>query len=578
MLKTIKTISHNRKLFPKAIIIAFILRVVVELITTANPLLTKAIVDTIQKWETHKTVFYILISIFLVATLFDQLLTKISNVYRSIFKEHFFAEKNKQAFRKIFWLDYQHYIDQWTWKLLKKVERWIESEWRIFEWIMQISSVAVIRFGTSLIAIFYSLPFAAAILVVWIMLLLLLAKITQKKSEPLYKQVKDIREDASRQESKMIMEKQLVNLSNKEQGELQKYDTILQPLKKLSRRADFWWWLPYDLMFILFRIVEWVWYLFIGRHIWNNAATFGDVIMLIGFVWQLRWPFDIIANAIADRSRQKARYESLQEVLTLDNSVVDWNSTLHITHWSILFDNIAFWYKQSEMVFNNFSLTIPWWTTCALVWHSWSWKSTLIKLLLRYYNLQEGNITIDSNNITAVTRKSMYKNIWYLSQEPSIFDWTIKENLLYGIEDNDISDTQLWQALTYAHIDAHIKQLSDWLNTEIWERGIKLSWWERQRLAIARIFLKNPSILILDEPTSALDSISEHAITSIMKKLFASRTVIIIAHRLQTVMHADNIVVLDKGNIVQQWTHEQLLNQDWIYKKLVNLQKGTIDE
>ncbi len=123
-----------------------------------------------------------------------------------------------------------------------------------------------------------------------------------------------------------------------------------------------------------------------------------------------------------------------------------------------------------------------------------------------------------------------------------------------------------------------MENLENWLETLIWEKWIRLSGWERQRLAIARIFLKDPKVLILDEPTSALDSISEHAITKVMKELFAHRTVIIIAHRLQTVMHADKIVVLDHGKIVQQWNHTELLHTEWVYKKLVNLQKGTIEE
>lgn len=576
---TIKNIIQNRHIAPRAIVVAYVLRIIVELISATNPLITKAIVDTMQLWISQKQIFYGFIVLFFVATFFDQILTKISYLYMSIFKEKFFLSKNKQAFQKVFSMDYKQYVQEWTWKLLKKVERWIEAEWRIFESIFQISSVALIRFGTSVFVIFYTLPFAAATLVVGVLLLLWLAKITQKKSEPLYKEVKDIWETASRQESKMIMEKQLINLSVKEQNELHDYETILQPLQKKSWRADFRWSLPYDLMFVLFRIVEWVGYLFIWWQIRHNTATYWDVIMLIWFVWQLRWPFDIIARAISDWSKEKARYESLQDILMQPSQVINWYARYIPKSWHISYNKVTFSYSQEKEVINAMTLDIPWGSTCALVWHSGSWKSTLIKLLLRYYDVDAWSISIDNQDITSIDKKTLYPYIWYLAQEPSIFDGTIRENLLYALSDTtSIDESYLRDALEKAQIADHIRTLEKWLDTEIWERWIKLSWWERQRLAIARIFLKNPSILILDEPTSALDSVSEHAITQVMKSLFVCRTVVIIAHRLQTVMHADKIVVLEKWTIVQQGTHAQLIEQSWVYKTLVDLQSWVIQE
>lgn len=266
-------------------------------------------------------------------------------------------------------------------------------------------------------------------------------------------------------------------------------------------------------------------------------------------------------------------------MLALPTTIVDGKEKIALSKGEIVFDDIVFWYKTDKKVFDWFELSITWGTTCALVWHSWSGKSTLIKLLLRYYDITQWNIYIDWQILSTIQRSSWYKELWYLSQEPSIFDWTIQENLLYWVDASQtVTEEDMRKALSMAQIDDHIKSLSLWLKTEIWEKWVKLSGWEKQRLAIARIFLKNPKVLILDEPTSSLDSISEHAITKVMKELFVNRTVIIIAHRLQTVMHADNIVVLDHGKIVQQWTHEQLLIQDWVYKKLVNLQKGTIEE
>lgn len=134
----------------------------------------------------------------------------------------------------------------------------------------------------------------------------------------------------------------------------------------------------------------------------------------------------------------------------------------------------------------------------------------------------------------------------------------------------------VWRALEQAQLADMVKWLPEWLDTRIGDRGVKLSGWERQRLGLARMFFKNPKIIILDEPTSALDSISEHEIALAMKELFIWKTVIVIAHRLQTVMHADHIYVLEKGEVVQAWKHDELLKQDGLYKQLLDLQQGVM--
>ena len=275
--------------------------------------------------------------------------------------------------------------------------------------------------------------------------------------------------------------------------------------------------------------------------------------------------------------------------------------------------------------------------TTALVGHSWSGKSTIIKLLLRLHDIDDGNIYIDNQNIHDIDISTLYDHIWYLTQEPAIFDWTIRENLMYGLADTfdikssenselpDISknsnihkdsksdhasniyinqnnsltsqksvpnisnpsnpseyslklDEILRNGLKLAKADELVAWLKDGLDTEIWEKWIKLSGGEKQRIAIARIFVKNPQILILDEPTSALDSISEHAITQAIQILMYGKTVVIIAHRLQTVMHADNIYVMQAGKIIESWTHDYLINQSWTYRELVDLQSGLIKE
>ena len=255
-------------------------------------------------------------------------------------------------------------------------------------------------------------------------------------------------------------------------------------------------------------------------------------------------------------------------------------------NWDIELKNINFWYVKNSGIFEDFSLKIEGWKVLALVWNSWSWKTTLVKLISWYIRVNSWKIKVDDQELDKINLKSFYKNIWYLTQEPSVFDWSIIENLMYGVAkipgQTAPTKNSRGEHCVHPELDKIIKQakcefiydLEKWLETQIGEKWIRLSWWERQRLAIAKIFLKDPQIIILDEPTSALDSFSEEKITKSLNNLFVWRTVIVIAHRLQTVKHAKKIIVLEKWKIVEMWNHKELVKIKGIYKKMLDLQSG----
>ena len=206
------------------------------------------------------------------------------------------------------------------------------------------------------------------------------------------------------------------------------------------------------------------------------------------------------------------------------------------------------------------------------MWQSGGGKSTLVKLISWYIRQDSWDILVDNQNLKDVSLKSYYKDIWYLTQEPSVFDGTIRENLLYAVTEDTCQD-EIDNIIELAHCE-FIYDLPFGLDTEIWERGVKLSGGQKQRLAIAKIFLKNPKIIILDEPTSALDSLSEQKITEAMHNLFKNRTVLVIAHRLQTVKYADDIIVIENGKIKERGTHKELVKHHWFYKQMLDLQSG----
>jgi ABC-type multidrug transport system fused ATPase/permease subunit len=236
---------------------------------------------------------------------------------------------------------------------------------------------------------------------------------------------------------------------------------------------------------------------------------------------------------------------------------------------SIVFNNVNFMYGEKKIL-ENFSLAISHGQKIALVGKSGSGKTTIAKLVSAYMYPDSGEVLIDGQDTKKVSLKSYYKHIGYLTQEPMIFDGSVKENLLYSFDDMETSSEDvLWDALKRAECDF----VTD-LNIQIGEKGIRLSGGERQRLAIAKLMLKNPEIVILDEPTSALDSFSEEKITKALDELFIGKTVIIIAHRLQTIKKADKIFVIEEGRVVEEGKHKTLMSKKGTYYRMVELQSG----
>ncbi len=243
--------------------------------------------------------------------------------------------------------------------------------------------------------------------------------------------------------------------------------------------------------------------------------------------------------------------------------------------------NISYGYNETN-VFEDFSLTIEKWKKTALVGASGGGKTTLMKLIAGYLHPDVGYISIMGNPLDETALKTYYPHIGYLTQDPGVFDATIRENLVSAITErwneaktwtSGDADAQLIAALKLAQCD-FVFELKKWLDTEIWERWVRLSGGQKQRLAIAKIFLKNPEIILLDEPTSALDSFSEEKISEALNTLFEGRTVIIVAHRLQTVKKADDIIVIEWGKVVERGTHDSLSDSNGIYAKMLELQSG----
>jgi ATP-binding cassette subfamily B protein len=272
-------------------------------------------------------------------------------------------------------------------------------------------------------------------------------------------------------------------------------------------------------------------------------------------------------DAIADASE-------MIEIIKMPHDVVDvpGAAKLAVNDGKIVFDDVGFSYPNGSAALTRFDLTIAGGEKLAFVGPSGAGKTTITKLLLRFYDVTDGAIKIDGQNIAAVTQDSLRNAIAFVPQEPILFHRTLMENIRYGRR--DATDDEVFAAAHAAHCDKFIGSLSEGYGTLVGERGVKLSGGERQRVAIARAILKNAPILVLDEATSSLDSESEALIQDALQTLMQDKTTIVIAHRLSTIMKMDRIVVIEDGGIAAEGSHHELLEQGGLYKKLWSIQAG----
>ena len=307
---------------------------------------------------------------------------------------------------------------------------------------------------------------------------------------------------------------------------------------------------------------------------WLSLISAGSIVLIQTYVLRL---FDQMSSLDSTFKRlNKAIWESAEmlEILETPHEIQDHSKkTLKISQGEIAFENVNFEYVSKKPVFQWLTFNIKPGEKVGIVGASWSGKTTIIKLLFRFFDIQNGHIMIDDQDITKVTQDSLRDAVSMVPQEPILFHRTLKENISYGKP--DATDEEIIAAAKMARCHEFIMNFKEGYETLVGERGIKLSGWERQRVAIARAILENKGILVMDEATSSLDSESEQLIQEAMDVVLKNKTAIVIAHRLSTIMKMDRIIVMEKGKIIETGSHKELLVKDkGIYKKLRDIQSG----
>ncbi|HVV63716.1 MAG TPA: ABC transporter ATP-binding protein/permease [Pseudolabrys sp.] len=304
-----------------------------------------------------------------------------------------------------------------------------------------------------------------------------------------------------------------------------------------------------------------------------GSKTVGDFVLINAMMIQLYQPLNFMGMVYREIKQAITDIEIMFSILARPPEIVDKPDArpLRVTNGTIRFENVAFAYEPARSILKGLSFEVPAGKTVAVVGPSGAGKSTISRLLYRFYDLSGGRITIDGQDIATVTQKSLREAIGMVPQDTVLFNDTIRYNIRYGRW--EASDAEVEEAARLAQIDAFIRMSPKGYETEVGERGLKLSGGEKQRVAIARTILKGPPILLLDEATSALDSHTEKEIQDALERVSENRTTLVIAHRLSTIVGADEIIVLDRGEIVERGTHYALLARNGLYASMWNRQR-----
>ena len=416
----------------------------------------------------------------------------------------------------------------------------------------------------------------AVLFIVLIPLNLLLTARTSDRWQVLEKRKNKHFDIASGRFAEAVGQMRLVKSFGAESRELRSFDREVGKTIAITAEQSRWWHGMNALRGLTFGAVN---IGIIGIILYETATgrfSVGDLVLLLTLVDQASFPLRNLSFFVDSYQRAVANSRDYLEALDQAPEADDTTVQLSVTHATIQFDHVDFSYELKHQVLHDVSFTIKSGSTVALVGESGGGKSTIANLLMRLYEPESGQITIDGSDIATVSRASLRQAIATVFQDPALFSGTIRENITYGRP--DASDNDVEKAARAANAHGFISKLPNGYDTEIGERGVKLSGGQKQRLAIARALLKDAPILILDEATSSLDSRAEHEVQQALTRLMKGRTTLIIAHRLSTIASVDMIVTIKNGTVDEVGSPRDLATTGGIYAQLLELQTGSAEQ
>lgn len=575
MKKTLQKVFSDfiENIWIKTVTINFLLVIFLGIFATMEPLFFGEIIKELEKYLVNDVFNLVLITQIIILWIIYMIFWKVAQyvVYQYRTTKATNINSNitiKKYWKRILSMKYDTYLSKKITKLYKVFDTWVDSNQALISLFTERNLFSVVGIISSIVIIFLidvklalvTISIIPLLFVIWYIFTIKAAKRQLKNS----KRWESIFVDLGNAMSNFYifktfsLEKKFITSIYNQSDECY---TKQMEINKLWNFHEI-----YTALFVMIAriLVIWFWVYFIKQwtlSLWELFVVFsyvGWIYFPLGFIF---WDFNLITRHATNVSRMYDEMDNIEH-----ENFDTWVSIKNVL-WNIEFKNVWFAYNKNKKILSNLHFSLEAEKSIALVWNTGAGKSTIINLILRFWEVNSWEILLDGKNINSINKKSLRKNIWVVSQDNSLFNTTIKQNLLYASPKATKKD--LLEALKNAQAD-FVFDLENGIDTVIWERGLKLSWWEKQRIAIARLFLKNPKIIILDEATSALDNKTERLIQKALDKLMKWKTSIIIAHRLSTIQNVDTIYMLENGQIVEQWNYKELMKKKGKFSELAN--------
>ncbi len=560
--------------FKWRVIVAMTLLVLSKLANVSVPLVLKEIIDAMDKTKSVLVVPVFLIVGYGLLRLFSTLFGELRDAVFANVTQRAIRRVALQVFEHLHSLSLRFHLDRQTGGVSRDIERGTRgigfllnfTLFNILPTLLEIGLVALILLKK------YNAWFAGITFITLLIYIAFTLIITEWRMI-VRRTMNDLDSKANTRAIDSLLNYETVKYFGNEQYEARRYDRSMERWEAAAVRnqTSLAWLNAGQSTIIAIGITALM--LLAADRVAKGVMTVGDLVLINVFLIQLYMPLHFlgfvyreIRHALADMEKMFSLLHEHREVADAPDA-----STLQVDSAAVKFEQVSFSYAPDRQILFDVSFDIPAGHKVAVVGASGAGKSTLSRLLFRFYDVQQGRILVNGQDIRHVTQTSLRAAIGIVPQDTVLFNDTIYYNIAYGRP--DATRDEIIAAAQTAHIHEFIVSLPQGYDSMVGERGLKLSGGEKQRVAIARAILKNPAILIFDEATSALDSKSEKAIQAELRAIAQNRTTLVIAHRLSTVVDADQILVMDKGRIAERGTHRELLAQDKLYAQMWNLQK-----
>ncbi len=506
---------------------------------------------------------------------------RFGSVFFGEIRDALFSRVTEHAMRKIGLRVFQHlhslelafHLDRATGGISRDIERGTNGISFLMRFLM--FNIVPTLFEILMVAIIFAAAFSIWYAVITLVAVAIYVVFTIYTTEWRNKFVREANQADSSTSTRAIdslLNYETVKYFNNEQYEAETYDKFLANWEsaKLKNRMSLLALNSGQALIIALAMTAMMW--MAAQSVIDKEMTLGDLAMINAYMIQLFIPLNFLGFVYREIRRSLTDLENMLALLKRNPAISDSTDAqpLQVSRGAIDLKHVDFGYHSERPILKQFNLHIPAGTKVAIVGSSGAGKSTLSRLLYRFYDIHSGSIQIDGQDIRNVTLESLRRAIAIVPQDTVLFNTSIRENIAYG--NPQASDEQIDRAIKMAHLENFINSLPQGDKTLVGERGLKVSGGEKQRIAIARVLLKGSPILIFDEATSALDSNSEAAILAAMYEVASGHTTLVIAHRLSTVVDADQIIVLDAGAVVEQGTHAELLAQQGKYAQMWAMQ------